>query len=89
MSELFNLLSTFMWCGTILGLALMIVLSLPKSHMREVMKRFLLVAACVVYIFSPFDIVPEAIFGPLGFIDDIGAFAAGLMAARSAIRMTT
>lgn len=26
--------------------------------------------AAVIYILSPFDLLPEAILGPIGFIDD-------------------
>lgn len=32
---------------------------------------------CIIYILSPIDIIPEAVFGVLGLIDDIilGIFA--------------
>jgi uncharacterized membrane protein YkvA (DUF1232 family) len=39
-------------------------------------KCFLLLAA-LIYIISPIDLIPEAIFGPLGLIDDL---AVGLAA---------
>jgi len=29
--------------------------------------------AAVIYILSPFDLLPEAILGPIGLIDDAGA----------------
>ena len=25
------------------------------------------------YVFSPFDLIPEVIFGPIGILDDLGA----------------
>ena len=86
MSEFFGFLSTFLWCGTILGLAFMVVLAMPQSRMRDVMKKVLLAVACGIYVLSPIDLMPEALLGPFGFIDDIGALAAGIVAARSAVR---
>jgi len=84
MSEFFGFLSTFLWCGTILGLAFMVVLSMPQSHMRDVMKKVLFAVACFFYIVSPIDFMPEALLGPFGFVDDIGALVAGVMSAKSA-----
>lgn len=31
--------------------------------------------AAVVYTFSPIDLIPELILGPLGFADDLGVWA--------------
>jgi uncharacterized membrane protein YkvA (DUF1232 family) len=87
MTGFFDFLSTAMWCGTVLGLAFMVVLALPKSEMREVMKKVLFAVACALYVLSPIDFMPEAILGPLGFVDDLGAMAAGIMSLKSAIRM--
>jgi uncharacterized membrane protein YkvA (DUF1232 family) len=86
MSEFFGFLSTFLMCGTILTIAFMIVLSLPKSHMRDVMKKVLFAVGCVFYIVSPIDLMPEALLGPFGLIDDAGALGAALLAAHSALR---
>ena len=33
-------------------------------------KRYLTLAACVVYVLSPIDIMPEAFLGPFGLADD-------------------
>jgi uncharacterized membrane protein YkvA (DUF1232 family) len=86
MSEFFGLLSTFLWCGTILGLAFMVVLAMPQSRMRDVMKKVLLAVACAIYVISPIDLMPEALLGPFGLVDDLGALVAGVIAARSAFR---
>jgi uncharacterized membrane protein YkvA (DUF1232 family) len=32
--------------------------------------------AAAVYLISPIDVVPEAIFGPIGLVDDAGVTAA-------------
>ena len=32
--------------------------------------------AAAIYLISPIDLVPEAIFGPLGLVDDAGVLAA-------------
>ena len=33
-------------------------------------KRIFIIILCLVYILSPVDIIPEALLGPLGFVDD-------------------
>jgi hypothetical protein len=39
MSSLFGFLSTAMVCLTIMGIAFMVILAMPQSRMREVMKQ--------------------------------------------------
>mmetsp|Transcript_580 Transcript_580/g.972 ORF Transcript_580/g.972 Transcript_580/m.972 type:complete len:287 (-) Transcript_580:27-887(-) len=39
-----------------------------------VIKRLLFIVAGVCYIFSPFDLIPETVFGVIGLIDDFLAF---------------
>lgn len=36
--------------------------------------KLLKIAVILVYLFSPVDILPEAILGPLGLVDDAAAF---------------
>ena len=46
------------------------------------------VVALIVYFFSPIDLLPEALLGPLGLLDDIvfiGSFAARYRAQRHAL----
>lgn len=87
MGDFFRFLSTCMWCGTFLGLAFMVVLALPQSRMRDVMKKVLFAVGCVIYIISPIDLMPEAILGPFGLLDDGGALIAAILSARSAMRL--
>ena len=86
MSSFFGFLSTGLVCLTVLGLAFMVVLAMPQSHMRDVMKNILVAIACALYTISPVDFVPEVIFGPLGMVDDLGAVIVGVNAARQALR---
>lgn len=44
----------------------------------------LFAAAAVVYLFVPVDVVPEAFFGPLGVVDDLGLLALAIRTLLSA-----
>ncbi|EXI62846.1 DUF1232 domain-containing protein [Mannheimia granulomatis] len=37
--------------------------------------KWIKIAIILVYMFSPVDILPEAILGPLGLVDDAAALA--------------
>lgn len=89
MSEFFHMISTLIWAGMIFAVASITALSLPKSRLRTVLSEFLgygMVAFCAFYAVSPVDIVPEAAFGPLGYIDDLGAVYGGYLAWQSAMK---
>ena len=45
------------------------------------MKRLLVVLACIAYLVSPVDLMPEAILGPFGLGDDLVAAVVGFRAA--------
>lgn len=88
MSAFFEFLSTFLWCGTIFGLAMVISLSLPKSKFRTVVSEFVGIGGavlCGLYVVAPVDLFPEAVLGPFGYIDDLGALIGGFAAAKSAV----
>lgn len=87
MSSFLSFLNTAMTCCTILGIAFMIVLSLPQSRMRDVMKKVLTALVCMVYIVSPIDFMPEVVLGPLGVVDDCGALIAGIVSLKQAISL--
>lgn len=76
-------------CATILGLAFLVLLSLPKSRLRVFLLRMAGYAAPVlaaVYVVSPIDLIPDVI-PIIGWIDDAAAIAAGVtgfLVARSA-----
>lgn len=89
MTAFFQFLSTFLWCSTIFAIASIVALSLPKSKFREVMRAVVGAAGvvlCGLYVVSPVDLFPEAVLGPVGYIDDIGAVIAGYMSLKSAIK---
>jgi uncharacterized membrane protein YkvA (DUF1232 family) len=46
------------------------------SRQREYWAWFVL--ACLLYVLSPIDAVPEALLGPIGLIDDAVVLCAGL-----------
>lgn len=48
MSTLINLLNNAMMCMTVLGIAFMILLAMPQSKLREVVKNGLLAIAKVI-----------------------------------------
>ena len=77
------------WCGTLLVVTLAILLSLPQSRLRDFLTPIIwwcVAVFCGIYCISPIDIVPEALLGPAGIVDDIGALAAGFVAVRNAMK---
>ncbi len=86
MSSIMDLLNTMIMCMTLLVIAFMVVLALPQSKMREVVKNGLLAVGCVIYVLSPIDFIPEIALGPLGAIDDVGAVVVGVVAAKKALK---
>ena len=75
-------------CGTVLALALLILLSLPKSRLRAVLLElvsWLGCALCAVYAISPLDVIPD-IIPVAGIVDDVGAVGAGIFAFITAMR---
>lgn len=89
MSEFFSFMRTGLICSTIMGIAFMIALSLPKSRLRTVVTEICCYASvvfCAFYCISPVDCIPEAALGPVGFIDDIGAVWLGWEAIKSALK---
>ncbi len=87
MSNFFGFLNVAMVCFTVWALAFTVVLAMPHSRMRDVMKKVLFAMACGIYIISPIDLMPEAVLGPFGLIDDFGALVAGVASLHSAIRV--
>ncbi len=73
----------------VLALALLVLIALPKSKLREALMPFAywgFALLCLVYVGSPVDLAPEIVFGPFGLIDDAGAAVAGIAAIRAALR---
>lgn len=82
-------MQTLLVCLTVLGIAWVVALSLPKSRLRTVLTEitsWAFLVFCAFYALSPIDIVPEAALGPFGFIDDIGAVFLGYQSFQSAMK---
>jgi uncharacterized membrane protein YkvA (DUF1232 family) len=89
MSEVLSAMKFFGGCGTMLFLAFMGLLAMPKSRLRAVMMQIVgwaVVALCVAYGLSPIDLIPEAFLGPLGLVDDLGALAVAVGAGSAAMQ---
>lgn len=89
MQSLFSIIQTMLLCGTLLAATFAVLLSLPNSKLRDFLMPIVgwcMAIFCGVYCISPIDIVPEAVLGPFGLIDDLGALVAGIAAARMAMK---
>lgn len=88
MHHLFGLLHMVIFCGTLMGIVFIVALALPQSRLRALLLPFAawgVAIFCAIWAISPIDLVPEALLGPFGLVDDVGAVVAGVMAARTAI----
>jgi uncharacterized membrane protein YkvA (DUF1232 family) len=89
MSEMFGVIKLIIMCGTLLFLAFAALLSMPKSKLRAVLMQIVgwgIVAFCIIYGLSPVDIIPEALLGPLGLIDDVAAIGVAIGAGSAAMQ---
>jgi uncharacterized membrane protein YkvA (DUF1232 family) len=89
MSSVFGIIGLVIKCGTVLLLAFAVLLAMPKSKLRAVLMQIVgwaVVAFCIVYGISPVDVLPEALLGPLGLIDDLGAIAVAVGAGSMALK---
>jgi uncharacterized membrane protein YkvA (DUF1232 family) len=87
MSGFFDVIRLLVGCGTLLALALMVLVALPQSKLRDVFIQivgWVFAIFCGIYCISPVDIVPEALLGPFGLIDDAGALVVGIASAAAA-----
>ena len=87
-----SMLQNLLLCGTLITVVFLVLLSLPQCKLREMLMPVVAWAFaifCGIYCISPVDLVPEAIAGPFGLIDDIFAAIAGIYAARSAMNAKT
>jgi len=91
MGSLFGTIQLIIFCGTMLGVTFAVLLSLPESKLRDFLIPIFGWSVAIflgLYCISPIDIVPEALLGPIGLIDDVAALATGIAAARVAVRRT-
>jgi len=88
-ASFFEMLKVMVMCMTVLGIAWVVALSLPKSRLRTVLTEicsWAFLVFCGVYAVSPIDILPEAALGPFGFFDDLGAVFLGYQSFQSAMK---
>jgi len=86
-----ELLQTIIICFTVLGALFLILLALPKSHLRSVFLEICGWAGATtsaVALVSPVDMIPEVVF-PLGFVDDLGYLIVGILCAIFAYHQRT
>lgn len=89
MQSLFGVIQTMIVCGTAVVVAFVVLLSLPQSKLRAFLLPIVgwcIAILCGIYCISPIDIVPEALVGPFGLVDDVGAVVAGIAAVRTAMK---
>jgi uncharacterized membrane protein YkvA (DUF1232 family) len=85
----FTFLAVLALCGTALAVAMMVLVNMPKSPLRDMLVQivgWLFAVFCALYCISPIDILPEAFLGPFGLVDDVGAAVVGVMSAMAAYR---
>ena len=85
----FAFLAVLALCGTALAIAMLWLVSMPRSPLRDTLVQvigWLFAIFCAIYCISPIDLLPEAFLGPFGLVDDVGAAAVGVMSAMAAYR---
>ena len=86
---MFEMIKLMMLCGTVVVIAFVVLLAMPKSELRSVLMPIVgwaMAIFCGFYAISPIDILPEAVLGPFGLIDDIGAVIVGISSAKAAMK---
>jgi uncharacterized membrane protein YkvA (DUF1232 family) len=69
-------LRTTVWIVGVLALLLSLVVGYLMWRYRIPPRGLVALGGAALYLVSPVDLVPEAILGPLGLVDDAGAVAA-------------
>jgi len=72
-------LRTTVWIVGVLALLLTLVVGYLMWRYRIPPRGLYAMGAAAVYIISPIDLLPEAILGPLGLVDDAGVLAAAAL----------
>ena len=86
---MFEMIKLMMLCGTVVVIAFVVLLAMPKSELRSVLMPIVgwaMAIFCGFYAISPIDMMPEAVLGPFGLIDDIGAVIVGISSAKAAMK---
>lgn len=84
MSSILGTIQLLIAVGGLLTLAFLILLAMPNSELRRILMPIIgwgMAIFCGVNCISPFDAMPEALFGPFGLLDDLAAGVMGLTSA--------
>lgn len=87
MQSILDMFVAMVYCGTGLIITFAVLIALPQSQMRAFLLPiigWIVAVCCGIYCLSPTDLIPEIFLGPAGLVDDLGAAAIGLAAARMA-----
>jgi uncharacterized membrane protein YkvA (DUF1232 family) len=83
-----ELLRLLVIVGGLIIITFMVLLALPQCKLRQICLPFVafgFAALCAAYAISPVDFMPEAIMGPFGLFDDLGAVVLGVGSAVTAM----
>jgi uncharacterized membrane protein YkvA (DUF1232 family) len=69
-------LRTTVWIVGVLALLLTLVVGYLMWRFRIPPRGLVAMGGAALYLISPIDLVPEAVLGPLGLVDDAGVVAA-------------
>jgi uncharacterized membrane protein YkvA (DUF1232 family) len=62
----------------VVGLGVVVLLVVVATRYRRLLPSAIALAGALLYGASPIDLVPEALVGPLGVLDDVGLLGAAL-----------
>ena len=74
--DMSNLLTLLLVALAVLALLGMAVIGFVMWHYRIPPSGLIAMVGALVYLASPIDVLPEAMLGPLGLLDDAGAVTA-------------
>lgn len=69
-------LQTAAWIFGVVALLITLVIGYVMWRFRVPPRGLVAMGAAALYLISPIDLLPEAILGPLGLVDDAGVVAA-------------
>ena len=85
MSEFFNMISTLFVCGTLLGLTMLVLMSLPNSKLRSAgleFTKYAVAAFLAFLVVSPWDLIPD--IPVVGWGDDLAYIWGAVKSVKSA-----
>lgn len=69
-------LSTMLWIIGVLALLVVLAIGFVMWRYRIPPRGLIAMGTAAVYLISPIDVLPEAVLGPLGLVDDAGVTVA-------------